>query len=128
MPKRLKVENVLPFVAAPQMPVLDGFASSSGGSYRDDFDDAASATESIESASGIDTPTGSPPPSPVLPHAPGVEVAPLSHRLRNVRVRPLFPGNPVFLANNKLLLKSPQQNENRRYLQCQGLQRPHAGG
>ena len=94
VPKRLKVDHQLPFVAAPQMPVLDGYASSSGGSFRDDFDDVASVTDSIESVGGIETPTGSPP-SPLLPHAPDPEVglAPLSHRLRNVRARPLFPDN-----------------------------------
>ena len=97
VPKRLKVDNQLPFVAAPQMPVLDGYASSSGGSFRDDFDDVASVasvTDSIESVGGIETPTGSPP-SPLLPHAPAPDVglAPLSHRLRNVRARPLFPDN-----------------------------------
>ena len=66
---------------------------SSGGPYRDEFDDAASVTDPIESASGIETPTGSPPPPPVLPHAPDAEVAPRSHRLRHVRARPLFPDN-----------------------------------
>ena len=37
--KCLKVEHVLPAVAAPKMKVLDGCASSSGGSYNDKLDD-----------------------------------------------------------------------------------------
>ena len=86
VPKRLKVETAEPFVAAPHMPSLDGYASSSCGSFRDDFDDdMASVADSVESVGGIATPTGSPP-SPLLPHAPDPEadLAPLSHRLRNV--------------------------------------------
>ena len=65
------------------MPILDGYASRSGGSFRNDFDDAASVTDSSESVGGIETPTGSP---PVMPHAPDPDVdpVPLSHRLRNI--------------------------------------------
>ena len=47
--KRLKVENAIIFVAVPRLPVLDGYASNSGGAFRDDFDDAASVTISLES-------------------------------------------------------------------------------
>ena len=115
VPKRLKVDNQLPFVAAPQMPVLDGYASNSGGSFRDDFDDVASVTDSIESVGGIETPTGSPP-SPFLPHAPDPEVVlhfchigfamfELDHCFQTILVL-----NPGFLANNKLLLKFPKAN------------------
>ena len=77
MPKRVKVDNASPVPAAPQMPVIDGYDSSSGGSFRDDFDDAA-ITKSIESANDIDTPVGSRHLSPVLSHAPDADVAHLS--------------------------------------------------
>ena len=55
---RFNVETANPiFVAVPHLPVLDGYASSSGESFHDDVDDAARATTTIDSASGIVTPT-----------------------------------------------------------------------
>ena len=75
------------------MPKLSGYASSSGGSFRDDADGAESITESIESF-GIETPDADALPQPVLPQAEVADAhAPVSHRLRNLRARPMFPDN-----------------------------------
>ena len=100
-PKWFKIEPLVPTAVHDpplRLPHVDDTASSSGGSFEDDCDGAASdGTESVGSVSGIVTPVllqaDAPhaPPSPVLPHvidtAPASPVVPISHRLRNVRAR-----------------------------------------